>query len=156
MTDHSDFARLAQLVEHYLDTVGVTGSSPVPRIVRLRVGSNGALNRQTLIELRHRERLANVISVGGQRPIAVKSVLMSIGVCRASSCMYASILSRKMVRNRSSRRPIIGMRAGPPSENHEARPKTLGQTRKPARPIHDGDRKWKLQNTKRTSVSGDL
>ena len=28
-------ARLAQLVEHYLDTVGVTGSSPVPRTIFL-------------------------------------------------------------------------------------------------------------------------
>ena len=28
-------ARLAQLVEHYLDTVGVTGSSPVPRTISL-------------------------------------------------------------------------------------------------------------------------
>jgi hypothetical protein len=29
----SSGARLAQLVEHYLDTVGVTGSSPVPRTI---------------------------------------------------------------------------------------------------------------------------
>ena len=26
-------ARLAQLVEHYLDTVGVIGSSPIPRTI---------------------------------------------------------------------------------------------------------------------------
>ena len=50
-------ARLAQLVEHHLDTVGVTGSSPVPRTISygflvvgvgpVEGGAEGAENKES-------------------------------------------------------------------------------------------------------------
>ena len=47
------YARLAQLVEHHLDTVEVMGSSPIPRTIFIRWGywfESGVTGRKRIFE----------------------------------------------------------------------------------------------------------